>query len=238
MDCPVTDFASPVEGTLCYYGEMEPTFAGTFNNVTGSYIHKSNGGVIIEIERGEILTFQGSLTSNPSDQVMNSETVIARVGQLNPVADFVVTSTNFGFGQDVYLIGCQANQVRTLELSTSTYRAFTMMGVNPAGSSGAQWLYVDGSYSDVYCAYNNGNDGVGDLSDFEVVFQCFSQLVQSCGVDTLRRHWHQHQRGLRRYDTRWIGEHVLKDELQRRPELRQCRDLDDRVRGCSRKRMP
>lgn len=49
-------------------------------------------------------------------------------------------------------------------MSTNTFRQFTMEGVNPSGGSGAQWLYVDGAFADVFCAYNNGRDG-GDMQD-------------------------------------------------------------------------
>ena len=38
---PVTDFAAPVQGSLCFFGEMESTFAASFNNETNAYVFKA-----------------------------------------------------------------------------------------------------------------------------------------------------------------------------------------------------
>ena len=47
-------------------------------------------------------------------------------------------------------------KAKLVQDDSATTVSVEMLGVNPSGSSGAQWSF-NGT---MYCAYNNGNDGI------------------------------------------------------------------------------
>ena len=115
VDCPLVPASlppPPVTGTVCYFGEIEPTFSASFDLETGTFYYR-NGGTVFELTNADIQSFQGSTTpqtGNRDNQVETAEQEAIPSGAPN-IADFIVTMLDIGSGTPEKVIaGCRDNK--------------------------------------------------------------------------------------------------------------------------------
>ena len=147
------------EGSVCYYGNITSSFAAAFDPEDGRFLWRA-GKKILALPHSDLLSFTGSPEPALSErQVLDAEIEVRTDVKGIGVADFVVVNVdlNNDKGKQKYLVGCNGQKVQCVPLSSGDPMVtLTMQGSYPSGSSGAQWAFGD----DVFCAYNNGEDGV------------------------------------------------------------------------------
>eukprot|EP00435_Cladocopium_sp_Y103_P054677 s172_g17.t2 len=173
ISCPLGDLSEiPVKGSLCYYGQIGSTYAGSFDLEFGTYYWKEildkKIGVINKLDADSISGFSGSATAlvKPTtgwDQVKNAQVNVVNQAALKSIADFVIAAGEEipgGKATDRFLVGCHSNRVYVQNVNfTGTAPAtqsYLMEGSNPQGGSGAQWFFK----GEIYCAYNDKKYGV------------------------------------------------------------------------------
>ena len=151
VDCPldVTTLPPPqVNGKLCYFGDIEPSFAASFDLETGNFYYR-NGDKLFELLSGDIQAFQGSTTpqtGSQDNQVENAENELISSG-FPSIADFIVTTLDIGSGPEKVVAGCNGNEAGGLNrrlsfaLSSNTYSSHIPEGMTPAArASGSRLL--------------------------------------------------------------------------------------------------
>ena len=151
----------PEEGSVCYYGQITSSFAASFDPDDGRFVFRSDSKIraIAESDLSAFIGTPGPAAASET-QVLDAEVVLRTVSGINGVADFVISSVDLNNGQGTlkYLLGCDGNKVQCVPLETGARVQLTMDGSDPSGNSGAQWAFGN----QIYCAYNNGDDGVID----------------------------------------------------------------------------
>jgi len=176
VDCPLnmTEVElglpiTPVEGTLCFFGQIPGTYAANFD-VNGNYWFKvdrgNNQGEIYELTNSSISDLIDDGTTEAQDTPISSIQSIVRRDDLNNLADLSVLKLDLeqGAGEQVYVVGCWSNLVYFKQVSGDLTDVepivLTMVGADPGqggdANSGAQWAF-NGT---LYCAYNDGTSGV------------------------------------------------------------------------------
>ena len=153
----------PVKGSVCYYGKISSSYSASFDPDDGRYIWRA-GSSIRALSQSNLQSFIGSSMPQPNgqQQVKTAEVLLRKVSGINGVADFAIINVdlNINKGKQKYLVGCDGQKVQCVPLATNDPKVELIMdGSDPAGASGAQWAFGD----DLYCAYNNGDDGVVEV---------------------------------------------------------------------------
>jgi len=192
LACPLTDFEDVVEGSVCYFGDIAPTYAASFDENDGTFYWKTNGGQINKLNATAISDLVEStvplVEGDPNwDQVRDATIDVVQDNALNSVADFVIEQgdrlppeARIAGGnppEDRYLVACQNDDVyiaavkpigkkgNTPALGGPTKYTMHITNNNPpAGQSGAQWFFK----GEIYCAYNKEGYGVYKVNVSEV----------------------------------------------------------------------
>ena len=120
VDCPLQLDnlpPPPVDGKLCYFGDVAASFSASFDLETGTFYYRS-GDSLYELTNSDIQSFQGSLTpqtGNQDNQVENAQNLLISSG-FPSIADFIVTTLDIGGGpNEKVAAGCNGKQAGGLK---------------------------------------------------------------------------------------------------------------------------
>lgn len=152
--------AVPVSGSICYYGDLQQSYQATFDKQGNFWFGPQNVATIYKVTAQTVSMLTGSSMVN-NTAIPGSTTSFLTSYSPGNVADIVAITSDFEGSSENYLVGCIGNKVWVQQVSnigSTTPKAIilTMNTTVPSGASGAAWAFTDR----VYCAYNNGNDGV------------------------------------------------------------------------------
>ena len=122
VDCPLDPNNLPppaVDGKLCYFGDISPSFAASFDLETANFYYRS-GSSLFELTNADIQSFQGSTTpqtGSQDNQVDTAENEVITSGFPN-INDFIVTTLDIGGGPNEKVVaGCDDNKASGLKKS-------------------------------------------------------------------------------------------------------------------------
>ena len=175
-----SDLPAPQEGSVCYYGQITSSFAASFDPDDGRYVFRVDSK-ILAVTQNDLSSFSGtpSPAAASQTQVLDAEEELRTVSGIDGVADFVISTVDLNNGQGTrkYLLGCDGNKVQSVPLDSGARVQLTMEGSDPEGNSGAQWAFG----KEIFCAYNNGDDGVIDARSRGCFSRPFCRLYGQYG---------------------------------------------------------